>query len=68
LDIRLATSSGRVRAAVDRGLIKPDHTLQLGERVYYFFEEDRVEEIRERLGLPAVDEETIRDLFLRWPQ
>ncbi len=42
----------------------PDHTLTLGERTYYYFLRDRAEEIREALGLPRVDDTSIRELFL----
>src|SRR5207245_2485036 len=64
VEIRLAAAEGRIRSAIDRGLLAPDHVLELGERTYYYFHEDRVEEIRQRLGLPRVDDETIRELFL----
>src|SRR4029077_8064464 len=47
MDVELAASEGRVRSAVERGLIVPDHSLTLGERTYYYFTRDRVEGIRE---------------------
>ncbi len=64
LEAELATSEGRIRSAVERGLVASDHTLALGERTYYYFVPDRVEEIRETLGLPRVDDASIRELFL----
>jgi superfamily II DNA or RNA helicase len=64
LELELAASEGRIRSAVDRQLIVPDHTLALGERQYYYFHRDRIDEIRETLGLPRVDDASIRDLFL----
>jgi hypothetical protein len=64
LDVELAASEGRVRTAVDRDLIVPDHILTLGERTYYYFLRERVEEVRQALGLPRVDDSTIRELFL----
>ena len=64
LDVQLAASEGRVRSAIDRGTIVPDHILTLGERTYYYFLRQRVEEIRQALGLPRVDDASIRDLFL----
>ena len=48
----------------DRGVIVPDHALTLGERTYYYFLRERAEEIREALGLPRVDDASIRELFL----
>jgi superfamily II DNA or RNA helicase len=64
LEVELAASEGRIRSAVDRGLVVPDHTFTLGERTYHYFLRERVDEIRESLGLPRVDDTSIRDLFL----
>jgi hypothetical protein len=64
LEVQLATTEGRVRSAVERAVLVPDHTLTLGERTYFYFRQERADEIREQLGLPRVDDETIRDLFL----
>ena len=53
LEVELAASEGRIRIAVDRGLVAPDHTLTLGERTYHYFLRERAEEIRETLGSAA---------------
>ena len=66
LEVELAASEGRIRSAVERGLVMPDHTLSLGERTYYYFVPERAEEIRETMGLPRVDDASIRDLFLEF--
>jgi superfamily II DNA or RNA helicase len=64
VEVELAASEGRIRSAVDRGLVIPDHVVTLGERTYHYFLPERVEEIRETLGLPRVDDASIRELFL----
>jgi superfamily II DNA or RNA helicase len=64
LEVELAAAEGRIRNAILRGLIVPDHTLTLGERTYHYFLRDRAEEIREALNLPRVDDASIRELFL----
>ena len=61
---RAGRGRGPDPAAIARGLITPDHTLTLGERTYHYFLRDRAEEIREALGLPRVDDASIRELFL----
>jgi superfamily II DNA or RNA helicase len=66
LEVELAAAEGRIREAVRRGDVAPDHTLALGERTYYYFRRDRAEEIRVRLSLPRVDDETIRDRFMEF--
>ncbi len=64
LEIELAATEGRIRSAIERGLVVPDHTIPVGDRIYYYFVRERIEEIRQELGLPKVDDESIRSLFL----
>ena len=66
VEIELAASEGRVRSAADRGGVVPDHVLTLGEKTYYYFLRERLEEIRQVLGLPRVDDASIRELFLEF--
>jgi hypothetical protein len=68
LEVELATAEGRVRSAVERGVLQPDHTLGLGDRTYYYFRRERAEEVRETLGLPRVNDESIRGLLLDFVQ
>jgi superfamily II DNA or RNA helicase len=64
LEVRLGAAEGRIRAAIDRGVLAADHEVVLGERTYYYFRAERVEEIRVQLDLPRIDDQSIRDLFL----
>lgn len=64
LEMQLATAEGKIREAAIRGTLSADHVLALGERTYFYFHHERAEEIRLKLGLPRVDDESIRDLFL----
>jgi hypothetical protein len=66
LERELVVAGGRVRAAVDRGLVKPDHVLQLGERTYIYFNRERIEEIRVAIGAPKIDAHNVRDRFLEF--
>jgi superfamily II DNA or RNA helicase len=66
LERELAVAEGRVRTAVDRGQLKPDHVLQLGERIYTYFHRDRVEEVRVAIGAPKVEERTARERFMQY--
>src|SRR5262249_7149221 len=66
LERELAVAEGRVRGAVERGQVRPDHTLQLGERTYFYFHRDRIEEVRLAIGAPKVEDHTIRDRFLQF--
>jgi superfamily II DNA or RNA helicase len=64
LEVELAASEGTVKRAVERRLIQPDHTQPLGQRTYHYFYRDRSEELRLALGLPKVEETSIKRLFL----
>jgi superfamily II DNA or RNA helicase len=64
LEIELAAPEGTVRRAVEREAVKPDHAQQLGQRTYHYFHRDRSEEVRLALGLPKVEETSIKGLFL----
>jgi superfamily II DNA or RNA helicase len=66
LEVELAASEGVVRRAIDRQEVRPDHTVNLGDRTYHYFSRDRVDEVREALGLPKIDQHNIKDLFLRF--
>ena len=50
IERELGVAEGRVRGAVERGQVKPDHTLELGERTYLYFHRDRIEEVRVAIG------------------
>jgi superfamily II DNA or RNA helicase len=64
LEVELAAAEGRIRSAIERGVVVPDHTFPLGDRTYHYFQRERAEEVRQTLGLPRVDDESIRSLFL----
>lgn len=65
MDRELAVTEGTVRRAVERGEIAQfDHRLELGDRIYYYFDKGRIPEIRQVLGAPEVTDETIKKLFL----
>jgi superfamily II DNA or RNA helicase len=66
LERELAVAEGRVKGAVERGQVKPDHILPLGERTYLYFHRDRIDEIREAIGAPKLEDHTIRDRFLEF--
>lgn len=66
LERELGVAQGRVRGAVERGLVKPDHVLQLGDRIYTYFHRDRIEEVRVAVGAPKLEEHSIRDRFMEF--
>jgi hypothetical protein len=68
LEMELGTTEGRIRDAAKRGNVAADHVLALGERTYFYFRRERIEEIRTQLDLPRVDDESICALFLGFVQ
>jgi hypothetical protein len=66
LERELGVAQGRVRGAVERGQVNPDHVVQLGDRTYVYFHRDRFEEVRVAVGAPKLEEHSIRDRFLEF--
>jgi len=66
LERELGVAEGRLKGAVERGQIKPDHILQLGERTYTYVHRDRIEEVRLAIGAPKIEDHTIRDRFMQF--
>ena len=65
LERRLGVGEGRIKKAVERGAIAATHTLQLGERTYHYFASDRIDEIRQSLGIPD-ETADLRSRFLQF--
>lgn len=68
LERELGVGEGRIKSAVERGEIEPDHVLQLGERTYAYFHRDRIEELRVAIGAPKLDDQSLRDRFFQFLQ
>ena len=66
LEVELAASEGVVRRAIERGEVRPDHSVTLGDRIHHYFAHDRVDDVRQALGLPKVEQHNIKDLFLQY--
>lgn len=64
IERELGVAECRVRGAVERGEVKPDHVVQLGERRYSYFHRGRVEEVRVAIGAPKAEATPIKDRFL----
>ncbi|MGH7173455.1 MAG: DEAD/DEAH box helicase, partial [Gemmataceae bacterium] len=66
LERELGVAEGRIRGSLERGQVKPDHILPLGDRTYFYFHRDRIEEIRVAIGAPKLEDHSIRDRFLQF--
>jgi hypothetical protein len=66
LERELGVGQGRVRGAVERGQLEPDHILELGDRTYVYFHRDRIEEVRVAVGAPKLEEHSSRERFLEF--
>ncbi len=66
LELELAASEGVVRRAIEREEVRPDHSVTLGDRIYHYFTRDRVDEVRQALGLPKIAPHNIKNLFLQY--
>jgi hypothetical protein len=64
LEVELAVAESFLRRKVESGELVLDHSLELGQRVYHYFQRERVDSIREQFHLTKVDDSTIKRLFL----
>jgi hypothetical protein len=64
LELALAASEGYLRNKVLKGDLTPDHTLEIGDRRYFYFRRDRKDEIAKQFGLTPVTPVNIRERFL----
>lgn len=68
LEAQLGTGENVVRRWVESGRITPDHTIELGSRVYHYFKKERLEEIRTTMMIPPLNEENIKERFFEFVQ
>jgi superfamily II DNA or RNA helicase len=66
LERNLFAGEGRVRRAVERRELLPDHSLTLGDRTLHYFKSERKDEVRQALGLPEINDDNIRSLFIQF--
>ncbi len=66
LEFEVGTSAGLIRRAIERGEIEPDHTLELGDRVHYYFNEDRADQVCAKLGIEPVDADNVKQKFIEY--
>jgi superfamily II DNA or RNA helicase len=66
LEVDLATSQGLIRRAVERGDLKADHTLTLGDRTYHYIANERIDEVCETLGIEKVGPHNIKQRFVEF--
>lgn len=66
LEFDLGTSAGLIRRAVERGEIDADHTLQLGDRIHYYFSEERTPEVCQALGIVPIDADNVKEKFIAY--
>ncbi len=66
LEFELGTSAGLIRRAIERGEIDANHTLQLGDRMHYYFSEERIQAVCKQLGIEPVDADNVKDKFVEY--
>jgi superfamily II DNA or RNA helicase len=66
LEVELGIGEGSVRRWIDAEKLIPDHTIELGTKVYYYFNKNRINEIREKFGISPITKENIKELFFKF--
>ncbi|MEC4815539.1 MAG: DEAD/DEAH box helicase [Scytonema sp. PMC 1069.18] len=66
LEAALGIGEGVVRHWVESGRITPNHTIELGNRVYHYFKKDRLDEIRTTFNITPITKENIKERFFEF--
>ncbi len=68
LELALGTAANFIRRAIERDEVVPDHLLEFGDRKRYYFEDtdERRETIRAQLGIEKINDQSIKDLFVKY--
>ncbi len=66
LEAALGIGESVVRRWVESGRITPDHTIQLGTRVYHYFKKERLEEIRATFNIAPITDQNIKERFFEF--
>ncbi len=66
LGVEFGLGHGTVERWIETGKLVPDHTVEVGERDYHYFDKARVEAIRQALGLKKRTPETRRADFFEF--
>lgn len=68
LELELGTAANFIRRAIEREEVTPDHLLEIGDRKRYYFEDtdERKELIRTKLCIEKIDEQSIKELFIKY--
>ena len=68
LETALGIGESVVRRWVESGRITPDHSIQLGTRVYHYFKKDRFDEIRATFNIASITDQNIKEQFFEFVQ
>jgi superfamily II DNA or RNA helicase len=66
LEVELGVGDGRVRHWIETGKITPDHTIELGYRIYHYFKKDRLAAIQEQFNITPITKENIKSKFFNF--
>jgi superfamily II DNA or RNA helicase len=68
LETELGTGESVVRRWVEAGKLIPDHSVPIGNRTYYYFRKERLDEIREQFKIEPITKANIRAKFFDFVQ
>ncbi|HND21996.1 MAG TPA: DEAD/DEAH box helicase family protein, partial [Acidobacteriota bacterium] len=66
LERELGVGQRTVRNWIGANRLQPDHTIEMGNRVYHYFKKERVAQIRTDFGLVEVTSENIKQQFFEF--
>jgi superfamily II DNA or RNA helicase len=66
LEAELGTGDSVVRRWVEADKLRPDYTIPVGDRIYYYFKKERLEEIRQQFNLEPITKTNIKGKFFEF--
>lgn len=66
LESELGVGDNVVKNWVQTGKLIPDHTIPIGNQIYYYFRKDRLDDIRKQFNITPVTKDNIKEKFMEF--
>lgn len=66
LEVELGVGEGTISNWIKAGKIAPDHSIELGSKIYHYFKKERLPEICQAFNLTPITSENIKEQFFQF--
>ena len=68
IEAELGIGESVVRRWVEAGKLSPDHSIPIGDRLYHYFQKDRLDDIRQQFNIEPITKANIKAKFFEFVQ